>query len=143
MSMSAVNAELRPWVRMTSPARWAHCRLGEWTTGEVLFRSVILLFGFLPVDVHSLRLASIDPLGRGFVEHSHSWCNKRWDHARTTTPTKTGCVVEDTVTVEGRIPWFTSLLMPVYRLVFRHRHKRLRALHGYTGDGPLPCGKAD
>jgi len=67
MSMAAVNAELMPLVRMTTPASWRDCPLPQWTTGQVLFRSVILLFGVLPVDVHALQLESIDPR-RGFHE---------------------------------------------------------------------------
>jgi len=46
------------------------------------------------------------------------------------------------VMVEGRIPWATSLLMPIYRCVFRHRHTGLRALHGYTVEWSLClCGR--
>lgn len=130
--MSAVNAELRPLVRMTSPAHWVRCPLHQWTPGDVLFRSVVLLFGVLPVDVHSLRLESIDPRGHGFLERSHSWWNRQWQHERTTTATEAGCLVKDSVTVEGRVPLATALLMPVYRWVFRHRHRRLQALYGYT-----------
>lgn len=129
MSMSAVNAELSPLVRMSCPDRWKACPLAQWTTGQVLFRSVILLFGVLPVDVHSLRLDQIHP-ERGFLERSHSWVNALWQHERTSTATAQGCLVTDTVTVQGRLPWLTWLLLPVYRRVFRHRHRRLRALHG-------------
>jgi hypothetical protein len=137
MSMAAVNAELRPLVRMTAPAAWRNCPLAQWASGRVLFRSVILLFGCLPVDVHSLRLVSVSP-GHGFLERSTSWSNKQWQHERVTTSTAAGCVVTDTVTVEGRVPLITALLMPVYRLVFRHRHQRLRRLHGAASVGVSP-----
>lgn len=133
MSMAMVNAELSPLVRMTAPSRWKDCPLEQWTTGRVLFRSVVLLFGFLPVDVHSLRLERIFP-DRGFLERSHSWINQRWQHERTTTRTEGGCLVTDTVTVQGRVALVTALLLPVYRLVFRHRHQRLKSLYGRTGD---------
>jgi hypothetical protein len=129
MSMDAVNAELMPLVRMTTPTQWRHCALPQWTTGRVLFRSVILLFGVLPVDVHALRLDEIDP-ERGFFERSSSWANRLWEHRRTTQATARGCVVTDDVTVVGRLPWITLALMPVYRWVFRHRHRRLVARHG-------------
>lgn len=135
MSMQAVNAELRPLVQMTVPNAWQDAPLAHWRTGRVLFASVILLFGFLPVDVHSLRLEQIDP-ARGFLERSHSWCNRLWQHERTTTPTAAGCALTDTVTVQGRLPLLAALLMPVYRLVFRHRHRRLKALYGR-----LPAGR--
>ncbi|MDT8991924.1 hypothetical protein RQP54_13720 [Curvibacter sp. APW13] len=132
MSMSAVNAELLPLVRMTSPSEWQHCSLERWATGKVLFRSVVLFLGFLPVDVHSMRLEHISP-GSGFLERSHSWANRLWQHERTTTATAKGCVVTDTVSVEGRVPLFTALLLPVYRLVFRHRHNRLKVRYGQPG----------
>jgi ligand-binding SRPBCC domain-containing protein len=129
MSMAAVNAELMPLVRMTVPRKWRSCLLEQWASGQVLFRSVILLFGLLPVDVHSLRLERISP-GRGFLEQSHSWVNKQWRHERSTVPTNSGCVVTDTVTVHSRVPAVGVLLLPVYRLVFRHRHRRLKGLYG-------------
>jgi hypothetical protein len=129
MSMAAVNAELSPLVRMTAPPEWQRCPLAQWTAGRVLFRSVILLFGFLPVDVHSLRFEHLMPEG-GFVERSHSWANRLWQHERTTARTPGGCVVTDRLTVQGRLPLLAALLLPVYRLVFRHRHRRLTALYG-------------
>lgn len=132
MSMSAVNAELSPLVRMTVPSDWLRCPLAHWATGRVLFRSVILLFGVLPVDVHSLRLEQVYP-ERGFLERSHSWANRLWQHERTTTATSAGCIVTDTVSVQGRVPWFALLLLPVYRQVFRHRHRRLKVLYGGAG----------
>ena len=134
MSMSAVNAELSPLVRMSAPALWRQCPLDQWATGKVLFRSVVLLFGVVPVDLHSLRLEAIYPNQRGFLERSHSWCNKRWQHERTTKPSAAGCVVQDTVTVESRIPMVASFLTPIYRLVFRHRHNRLKTRYGYAGN---------
>jgi hypothetical protein len=135
MSMNAVNAELWPLVTMTAPAMWKAAPLEQWTIGPVLFRSVILLFGFVPVDVHSLRIEQIFP-ARGFRERSHSWCNRLWQHERTTAPTAKGCTVTDTVTVHGRIPCAASLLLPVYRFVFRHRHRRLKALYGQLPSPP-------
>lgn len=131
MSMSAVNAELWPLIRMTTPASWRNCPLEQWTSGTVLFRSVVLLFGFLPVDVHSLRLEHIDPVN-GFVERSHSWMNALWRHERVATRTAVGCMVADTVTVQSRVGWVALLLLPIYRGVFRHRHRRLRAFHSAT-----------
>ena len=129
MSMAAVNAELWPLVRMTVPPKWKSCPLEQWATGQPLFRSVILLFGFLPVDLHSLQLAHIYPR-RGFVEKSSSWANRQWQHERTTEPTEAGCIVSDTVTVQGRIAWLAALLLPAYKMVFRHRHRRLGVFYG-------------
>lgn len=132
MSMAAVNAELWPLVRMTVPHNWKSCPLEQWATGQPLFRSVILLFGVVPVDIHSLQLAHIDP-ERGFVEKSSSWVNKQWQHERRTEATRSGCIVTDTVTVQGRIAWLAALLLPVYKMVFRHRHRRLAGFYGFRG----------
>lgn len=129
MSMDAVNAELRPLVRMTVPSELRRTTADQWVTGRLLFRSVILLFGVLPVDVHLLRLERLEP-GRGFLERSSSWVNRVWRHERNTTPTASGCIVTDIVTVESRIPGMAALMLPVYRWVFRHRHRRLRRLYG-------------
>lgn len=129
MSMATVNAELMPLVRMTAPPAWRHRPLAQWTAGHVLFRSVILLFGFIPVDVHALRFEHLFPEG-GFLERSQSWANRLWQHERTTIPTASGCIVTDRLTVQGRVPFAAVMLMPVYRLVFRHRHRRMRALYG-------------
>jgi len=129
MCMEAVNAELWPLVRMTVPVGLKQVSAEQWITGQPLFRSLILLFGVIPVDVHLLRLEQLDP-GEGFLERSSSWVNRVWQHARHTTPTASGCIVTDTVTVESRLPGMAYLMLPVYRWVFRHRHRRLRRLYG-------------
>jgi hypothetical protein len=125
MSMRAVNAELEPLVHMTAPRAWRDAPLEAWQPGRVLFRSWILLFGWLPVDRHALRLQSVNPDG-GFVEESSSWTNRRWRHERSTRATPRGCMLTDRVTVEGRLPGLAWLLLPVYRAVFAHRHRRLK-----------------
>lgn len=130
MSMESVNWELAPWVRMSAPTQWRACAIDQWRTGELLFKSWILLFGVLPSDLHSVRLLHIDAAG-GFVEASSSWMNREWRHERRTQAHPQGCLLEDVVTVTGRLPWITAALMPVYRLVFAHRHRRLR--HKYGG----------
>lgn len=128
MSMEAVNAELMPLVRMTVPTSWRAAPIGRWQTGKLLFRSWILLFGVLPVDLHALKLEEIRE-GTGFKELSSSMVNRVWMHERWTEPHGERCVLVDRVTVQGRLPPLTSLLMPVYRWVFRHRHAQLKRMH--------------
>lgn len=135
MTMEAVNRELGPLIRMTVPAQWRNRGVDEWPTGKTLFGSWILLFGVLPVDRHRLRLAWIEP-DRGFREHSASWLNREWDHRRVTEPREGGCRIRDRVAVTGRLPWLTRCLMPVYRAVFRHRHRRLHARYAAIGGRP-------
>lgn len=141
MTMASVNAELSPWVRMSCPRDWRQRPMARWATDRALFRSVIFLFGMLPVDVHSFRLERVHP-GRGFLECSRSWVNKVWRHERTTAATPGGCVVTDTVWIEGRVPLLTALLVPVYRWIFRHRHRRLGALYGRECGRSARTGKA-
>ena len=129
MTMASVNSELAPFVQMTSAPQWNVRALGDWPTGQVLFRSIILLFGVLPVDIHKLKLDHIDP-GRGFLERSSSWTYSLWQHERTTTKTNDGCTVTDTVSFQGRIPLLEHLLLPIYRAAFRHRHTRLKIRFG-------------
>ncbi len=131
-SMSSVNWELAPIVRMSAPREWQDCAIERWETGSKLFDSWILLFGFVPVDLHSFRLQEIFA-DSGFQECSSSWMNKEWRHRRIALAGGQGCIVTDHVVVVGRIPLLSALLMPVYRFVFRHRHRRLRKQYKKAG----------
>jgi hypothetical protein len=127
-SMQSVNWELAPLVRLTSPSDWESRPIREWVGGRNLFRSWFLLFGFLPVDRHSFGLQET-PQGLGFRESSSSWMNKEWHHERTILPNGPGCTVVDRVAFASRIPLVDACLRPVYQLIFRHRHRRLRKSH--------------
>ncbi|WP_394780219.1 hypothetical protein [Undibacterium sp.] len=132
MSMQTVNWELSPIVRMSAPPQWADCALDQWQTGRVLFKSWIFLFGFIPVDLHAFRLEEITA-DVGFQESSSSWMNREWRHQRTVVACVGGCTVTDQVIVDGRVPFISLLLMPVYRFIFRHRHRRLLHRYGKAG----------
>ena len=136
MSISSVNAELAPLIRMTAPRQWREAHIETWPIDRKLFTSVILLFGILPVDVHSFRLQWTDP-SRGFREASSTWLHKEWVHERTTRSCTGGCVVSDSVSVQTRLPFLTWLLLPIYRAVFRHRHRKLLAIYRRTRDRRL------
>jgi ligand-binding SRPBCC domain-containing protein len=124
LSMDAVNQELWPLVKMTVPEAWRHRPIARWETGRLLLKSWILLFGFIPVDRHSFYLAEIQS-GIKFRERSYSWMNREWNHTRTIAKTGPGCIVTDHIEVAGRIPLLTRFLFPVYKHIFRHRHRRL------------------
>jgi hypothetical protein len=126
-TMDGVNAELRPCVRMTFPARWA--RLDGAPVDRLLFRSWLLLFGVLPVDRHALRLAAITP-GEGFVEESTSWLQRRWRHQRRLADLPGGCRVEDHLVVQPRLRLAEPLVRLIVGAVFRHRHRRLASRFG-------------
>ncbi|MES2104918.1 MAG: hypothetical protein V4634_12940 [Pseudomonadota bacterium] len=128
-SMQSVNWELSPIVRMTAPDEWKNCAIGQWETGRLLFKSWILLFGLIPVDLHAFRLQEIYA-GAGFQECSSSTVNKEWRHRRMLAAHGSGCSVIDHVVVVGRLPLLSAMLMPVYKCVFRYRHARLRKRYG-------------
>lgn len=129
-TMAGVNQELGPLVRMTFPADRVALDGQDVPLGEVLFASWLLAFGVLPFDRHSLVLTSIEP-GRGFVEESTSWLQRRWRHERTleTTPGG-GCRVTDRLTVQPRVGLAAPVTRAVVGRLFTHRHRRLRARFG-------------
>jgi hypothetical protein len=127
-TLERVNAELGPFVRMTTPAGWARRPIIEWPAGRQLFSSWILLFGLLPIDRHRFSLQAILP-GEGFLEDSSSLTNRHWRHERRVTPIDGGCRVTDRVEFECRLPLLGALLRPVYHGVFRWRHRRLASAY--------------
>ena len=125
LSMNGVNWELAPVIRMTVSGKWRFLPLAEWEPGHPLFKSWILLFGLIPVDRHTMCLAGLHQ-GVGFHEHSFSIINRQWNHTRTIAPSGRGCVLTDCVAVEGRMPFLTRCLFPIYQRIFHHRHRRLQ-----------------
>jgi ligand-binding SRPBCC domain-containing protein len=125
-TMAGVNAELAPFVRMTVPKRARGLAVDDAPLGEVALRSVLLAFGVVPFDRHSLRLTAVVP-GRGFQERSTSVLQRRWDHDRTLTPDGAGTVVTDRVTFVPRMGG-AGLAAPLVRALFAHRHRRLRRI---------------
>lgn len=124
-TLANVNWELSPLVRMTAPVEWRRSSIADWPVDRPLFVSWILLGGIVPIDRHSFRLVP-STAEFGFCERSSSWFNRTWQHERTIVPVPGGCKLSDRVAVEGRVPWLTAALVPVYRMVFRHRHRKLR-----------------
>jgi ligand-binding SRPBCC domain-containing protein len=137
-TMEGVNHELRPLARMTYPKRAAGMRLDPAVVplGERLFRSWVLLFGFLPVDYDDLTLVRIEP-GRGFLESSRMLSQRRWTHERRLEPVAGGCRVTDRIAFEPRLALLGRAFLPVFRFFFRHRHRRLAS---FLGRG-LPGGR--
>jgi len=128
-SMTGVNAELMPIVRMTFPRDYERLDTSAIDAGKPLFRSVLLLFGVLPIDVHWVALAKLDP-GVGFLECSSSLLQRRWIHERHLEPQGDGTRIRDRVYFECRVPVLGAVLAPIVRAIFRHRHERLRRHFG-------------
>ena len=123
-TIEGINAELMPLARMTCPDRFVRIDPRSVPLGERLFRSWILLFGFLPVDYDDLTLLRVEP-ERGFLEDSTMLSQRRWIHERILEPAPGGCRVTDRIRFEPRIPAAGAVFLPVFQLFFRHRHRRL------------------
>lgn len=132
-SLATVNYELGPWIHMTTPAAWRGVKLKDWQGDGPLFKSWVLLLGVVPLDRHAFGSLDISQSMR-FVELSSSWVNQVWRHERVVTKVPGGCEVVDRVSFTPRLPFVAGLLHPIYVLVFRHRHARLRARHGVAGN---------
>jgi ligand-binding SRPBCC domain-containing protein len=132
-SMKGINYELRPFLRMTSPRGYESIDAPppgvEFVPGERLFRSWILLFGFLPVEYDDVTLVELEP-GRSFRERSQLLTQRVWVHERTIDPAPGGCILTDRLQWEPRLGLPAALFGPMYRLVFRLRHRRLRRRFG-------------
>ncbi|GAA3966087.1 hypothetical protein [Allohahella marinimesophila] len=133
LNMAGVNEEIAPFLKMTAPAGWATRPIEAWPERTSLFSSWILLFGIVPLDKHTFFFRSIDPAS-GFSESSSSLMHSCWEHQREIDGSEFACRISDTVNFKCRVPGLAVLLAPIYRAVFRHRHRRLRMRYGYNHD---------
>jgi hypothetical protein len=129
-TMQGVNAELAPWLTMTAPPEARALRLEDAPVARPLFASWVLLGGVVPIDRHFFVLAKVER-GRGFVEDSTSWTERRWEHRRNVEPHGGGgCVLTDRLTFTPRVPMSGPILARVIGAVFAHRHRVLRGRFG-------------
>jgi ligand-binding SRPBCC domain-containing protein len=125
-----INGELMPIVRMTVPRGLERLDPETVPIGRPIGRSWILLFGVLPIDYDDITLVRLDP-GRGFLERSPMLTQRLWEHERTIEPDgAAACVITDRVRYEPKLPLPRGALTPLFRTVFRHRHRRLRRHFG-------------
>ena len=136
-TMSGVNAELAPWLRMTVPRGLEGFRIEDAPIGRTAFASWVCAFK-IPFDRHFLRLEQVEQ-NRGFREDSHSWLQSRWMHERTLSPEGTGrCRISDRVTFEPRMRFLEPLVERAVLAVFRHRHGELRKRFASKESGTAP-----
>ena len=128
LNFRGVNYELNPLFHMTAPNEWKDRLLTEAPVNEKLFSSVILLFGFLPIDLHHLHFKQI--LKNGFKESSNSLLMKEWNHNRIIETSEQGSTLTDEILFSTRIPFLGAIIKPIYLLAFRHRHERLKKKFG-------------
>lgn len=129
ITAAGVNDELRPLMRMTVPRGLEDFSIDDVEIGRPIGRSWVLLFGLIPFDYDELCLERVEP-GRGFLERSRMLSQRLWEHERTIEPREGGCELTDRVAWEPRLPLPGTLLKPLIRAVFQHRHKRLRRRFG-------------
>jgi ligand-binding SRPBCC domain-containing protein len=128
ITFEGVNDELMPIVRMTAPKHIRSLSPADVTPGERLFRSWILLFGVVPIDYDDVTVLRIEE-NRGFLERSPMLTQKSWEHERTLEPRDGGTLVTDRIEFVPKLPG-GGALKPVFRAVFRHRHRRHRKRFG-------------
>jgi len=129
-----LRREMRPYILMTAPRGVRRLRDLDPAPGVPLFVSVILLFGFLPIDYSRLTLHSFEE-GHGFREQSSMGSMRLWTHSRQllVNPRRAGMVVlRDTLCFEPRFAvrptvWFVERF-------FSHRHAVLR--RSFNGAAP-------
>ena len=134
VSVRWINAELMPIVRMTFPPDRLRVDALEPAHGQPVFRSVLLLFGVLPIDVHTCTVFDLSP-GRGFVEQSSSLVQRVWLHQRRLQAVPGGTELTDQIEYACRLPGLAAMLRPALAGVFGHRHRQLRRHFGALAPG--------
>lgn len=135
MTMPGVNAELMPLLRMSYPAQYRALDAKQAPLNRRLFRSWLLLFGFIPVDLHALAFDRL--YDNGFDERSSSLLHRVWIHRRRVEPIDGGARVIDELDFEPRVSWLRGFDRFMVVQTFAHRHRRLRVRYG-----ELPAGRA-
>jgi ligand-binding SRPBCC domain-containing protein len=128
VSPRGVNREFRPFLRMTFPAGTRDLTAG-WKPGQRLFRSWLLVAGLVPVDFDDVVFAEIEP-GRRYLERSSLFTQSLWEHERIIEHESAGARVTDRVRFVPRLGWLGPLYAPIFRAVFRWRHRNLRRMFG-------------
>jgi ligand-binding SRPBCC domain-containing protein len=130
-SLDGISTEMRPYFRMTAPDGVRRLDDLKVELGSPLFRSQVLLFGFLPAGSWDFTLVDMQEK-EGFVEESPSTFMKQWRHERRIADVPgdaSSVMISDHVTFSPRAGRF--LVGPFIGQVFRHRHRVLRErFHG-------------
>lgn len=129
-SIEGIQAEMRPYLRMTAPEGVRSLNDLDISPGIPMFRSRVFLFGFIPFGHSDMTLVEIEQ-GHGFVEQSPMGSMEKWRHERWIKPAPgdARCVLlVDELTFRPRfaqrlVGWFI-------RRLFEQRHKVLRAALG-------------
>ena len=123
---AGINHELRPWMTMTLPRGFERLDPESVVLGERIGRSWVLLLGLFPFEYDDVTLVELEP-GRRFLERSPMLSMRSWQHERVVEAAEGGSRVTDRIRMEPRLGLPAAPLRPVFKAVFRHRHRRLRA----------------
>ena len=126
-SQEGLDHEFLPLLRMRFPKRYRGTTIDALPVGEPVGRAWLLLGGIVPVDYDDLCLVEVEP-GRRFLERSVLGSARAWQHERTVEAYDGRTRLTDGLEFEPRVPGPHS--RAVVDLVFRHRHRRLRAWFG-------------
>ena len=129
IQMSSVNAELWPIIRMTFPRTMEKLNPSNHDMGKCLFRSIILLFGFLPIDLYDVTFIEFVQ-GEHFQEKSPTLTQKWWKHRRQIQNIETGCYVIDRVEILPKIKLLGNIYIWFVKMLFTQRHHNLRKRYG-------------
>jgi hypothetical protein len=130
IKMSSVNMELWPIIRMTFPNTMNNINPTTEDFGKCLFRSCVLLFRFIPIDLYYVTFTEFIQ-GDHFQESSPTLTQKIWKHRRQIKNIEQGCCVIDSVEIIPRIKLLGKLYLWFVRILFTQRHNNLRKRYGY------------
>ncbi len=133
-SQAGINDEMRPVLTMTLPGPFRGHSIADVTPGTHIGKSLLLLFGVIPVGYDDITIAAIEP-ARMFLEESTMTGMRIWIHHRTLQPKGETTVVTDEVTLAPNallslIPGSPKLFHAAASAFFNHRHRRLRRATG-------------
>lgn len=128
-SFEKLNSELSPFLRMSCPEKYRLVPFDVFPSGRPLFKSIIYLFRFIPVEVSNIRFAAIYP-GKGFSEDSVMILSSSWKHKRYITPFEEGAIIADELDITPRFSVFETAIRLFTRITFKIRHRNLRILFG-------------
>ncbi len=133
VSPEGVNREFQPLMRMSFP-RDTGDLTASWRPGKRVFRSWLFLGGVFPLEYDDVAFAEVET-GRRFLERSSMLTQRLWEHERVIEPLPHGCRLTDRVYFVPRVAWLAPLYAPIFKAVFRLRHRNLRRLFGEAAAG--------
>lgn len=128
-SVEGINAEFRPFLKMTFPAGIDEIDPADVPLGRRFCRCWILLFGMVPVDYDDLTFVEIEP-GRRFLERSSTSTQSVWEHERIVEERPGGSRLIDRIRYEPRLPLLGPVHRWIFEFVFDWRHRQLRQRFG-------------